>query len=321
MFLNPPLPSSAPSQLRWGQLHGAATALAIAETAQRSNCPLLVIAAGAREAERLQGEIAVFAPRDLPVQLFPDWETLPYDLFAPHPDIVSQRLATLHGLPQLARGVVLVSLATLLQRLPPRQWIDGHVLDLATGDRLDLASFRDRLIAAGYAHVAQVTSHGEFAVRGSLLDIYPMGSDRPVRIDLFDDRIDSIRIFDPETQRSTGQYERLRLLPAREYPLDAQGVRDFRGRYRVRFEGDPNRSAVYRQVSDGIAPAGIEYYLPLFYDQLESLFDYLPSGTVLIDTADMGARAGLLWNEIIERYEQRRHDVERAMTAHGAARP
>ena len=315
MFLNPPLPSSAPSQLRWGQLHGAATALAIAETAQRSDCPLLVIAAGAREAERLQGEIAVFAPRDLPVQLFPDWETLPYDLFAPHPDIVSQRLATLHGLPQLARGVVLVSLATLLQRLPPRQWIDGHVLDLATGDRLDLASFRDRLIAAGYAHVAQVTSHGEFAVRGSLLDIYPMGSDRPVRIDLFDDRIDSIRIFDPETQRSTGQYERLRLLPAREYPLDAQGVRDFRGRYRVRFEGDPNRSAVYRQVSDGIAPAGIEYYLPLFYDQLESLFDYLPSGTVLIDTADMGARAGLLWNEIIERYEQRRHDVERPVLA------
>ena len=315
MFLNPPLPPSASADLRWGQLHGAAAALAIAEAAQHCEHPLLVIAAGAREAERLHGEMAVFASRDLPLQLFPDWETLPYDLFAPHPDIVSQRLATLHGLPQLSRGVVLVALATLLQRLPPRAWIDGHVLDLAAGERLDLASFRDRLIAAGYAHVAQVTSHGEFAVRGSLLDIYPMGSDQPIRLDLFDDRIDTIRIFDPESQRSTSQLARLRLLPAREYPLDAQGVREFRGRYRGHFEGDPNRSALYRQVSDGIAPAGIEYYLPLFYPQLESLFDYLPAGTVLVDMADTGARAGLLWNEILERYEQRRHDVERPVLA------
>ncbi len=315
MVLNPPLSLLTTPRQRWGQLHGAAAALAIAQLAERSARPLLVIAAGAREAERLQGEIEFFSPGDLPVRLFPDWETLPYDLFAPHPDIVSQRLTTLHGLPELSRGVVLVALGTLLQRLPPRQWIDAHVLDLARGEKLDLEAFRGRLVAAGYAHVSQVTAHGEFAVRGSLLDIYPMGSESPVRIDLFDAEIDSIRVFDPETQRSTGQFEKLRLLPAREYPLDAPGVRQFRSRYRVRFEGDPNRSAVYRQVSDGMAPAGIEYYLPLFYERLETLFDYLPRNAVLIDTADAPARAGLLWNDIVERYEQRRHDTERPVLA------
>jgi transcription-repair coupling factor (superfamily II helicase) len=315
MVLNPPLSLLTTPRQRWGQLHGAAAALAIARLAERSARPLLVIAAGAREAERLQGEIEFFSPGDLPVRLFPDWETLPYDLFAPHPDIVSQRLTTLHGLPELSRGVVLVALGTLLQRLPPRHWIDAHVLDLARGEKLDLEAFRERLVAAGYAHVSQVTAHGEFAVRGSLLDIYPMGSESPVRIDLFDAEIDSIRVFDPETQRSTGQFEKLRLLPAREYPLDAPGVRQFRSRYRVRFEGDPNRSAVYRQVSDGMAPAGIEYYLPLFYERLETLFDYLPRNVVLIDTADAPARAGLLWNDIVERYEQRRHDTERPVLA------
>ena len=315
MILNLPLSLLTTPRQRWGQLHGAAAALAIAQLAERSARPLLVIAAGAREAERLQGEIEFFSPGDLPVRLFPDWETLPYDLFAPHPDIVSQRLTTLHGLPELSRGVVLVALGTLLQRLPPRQWIDAHVLDLARGEKLDLEAFRGRLVAAGYAHVSQVTAHGEFAVRGSLLDIYPMGSESPVRIDLFDAEIDSIRVFDPETQRSTGQFEKLRLLPAREYPLDAPGVRQFRSRYRVRFEGDPNRSAVYRQVSDGMAPAGIEYYLPLFYERLETLFDYLPRNAVLIDTADAPARAGLLWNDIVERYEQRRHDTERPVLA------
>jgi transcription-repair coupling factor (superfamily II helicase) len=315
MVLNPPLSLLTTPRQRWGQLHGAAAALAIAQLAERSARPLLVIAAGAREAERLQGEIEFFSPGDLQVRLFPDWETLPYDLFAPHPDIVSQRLTTLHGLPELSRGVVLVALGTLLQRLPPRQWIDAHVLDLARGEKLDLEAFRERLVAAGYAHVSQVTAHGEFAVRGSLLDIYPMGSESPVRIDLFDAEIDSIRVFDPETQRSTGQFEKLRLLPAREYPLDVPGVRQFRSRYRVRFEGEPNRSAVYRQVSDGMAPAGIEYYLPLFYERLETLFDYLPRNVVLIDTADAPARAGLLWNDIVERYEQRRHDTERPVLA------
>jgi transcription-repair coupling factor (superfamily II helicase) len=285
--------------------------LAIAEAANSTDRPLLVIAAGAREAERLHGELKFFAPRELAVRLFPDWETLPYDLFAPHPDIVSERLATLHALPAMRRGAVVVALPTLMQRLPPRQWIEAHALDVARGQTLDLEAIRDRLIAAGYAHVSQVMAHGEFAVRGSIIDLFPMGAGEPLRIDLFDDRIDSIRSFDPESQRSAGSVDALRLLPAREYPLTPDGIREFRRRYRARFEGDPNRSLVYRQVSDALAPAGIEYYLPLFFDSLATLFDFLPTRTLVIDTADSQARATAVWQEANERYEQRRHDLER----------
>ncbi len=311
MLLNPLLPDAATSRVRWGQLYGGAAALAIAEAALTSERPLLVIAAGAREAERLHDEIEFFIARQLPVRLFPDWETLPYDLFAPHPDIVSERLATLHALPDQARGLVVVALPTLMQRLPPRRWIEAHSLEITHGERLDLEAFRARLSAGGYAHVTQVMAHGEFAVRGSLIDVFPMGSAQPLRIDLFDDVIDSIRAFDPETQRSAGSLDSVRVLPAREYPLNPDGIREFRRRYRARFEGDPNRSPLYRQVSDALAPAGIEYYLPLFFERLETLFDYLPPQTLLIDAADLGVRAESVWQETIERFDQRRHDIER----------
>jgi transcription-repair coupling factor (superfamily II helicase) len=311
MLLKPLLPDAGAAQVRWGQLYGGAAALAIAESALVAERPLLVIAAGAREAERLHGEIEFFAGRGLAVRLFPDWETLPYDLFAPHPDIISERLATLHALPALKRGVVVVALPTLMQRLPPRAWIESHALELARGQRLDLEAFRARLVAGGYASVSQVMAHGEFAVRGSLIDIFPMGTAQPLRIDLFDDEIDSIRAFDPESQRSAGGLDAVRLLPAREYPLNPDGIREFRRRYRVRFEGDPNRSPLYRQVSEALAPAGIEYYLPLFFDQLETLFDYLPAQTLLVDSADLEARAETVWQETTERFEQRRHDLER----------
>src|SRR5262245_22388481 len=312
-MLDPILPDSSHREVRWGQLYGAAASLAMAEAAARADRPLLVIAADTREAERLHGELAFFAGDQLGVRLFPDWETLPYDLFAPHPDIVSERLATLHALPQLRRGIVVVALPTLLQRLPPRAWIDAHTFELVRGTELDVEGFRGRLVAAGYAHVGQVETHGEFAVRGSLIDVFPMGTDRPVRIDLFGTEIDSIRAFDPESQRSGHPVERLRLLPAREFPLSADGVRDFRGRFRARFEGDPARSPLYRQVSDGLAPAGIEYYLPLFFSELATLFDYLPANTLLVDTADSATRASVLWQDIVERYEQRRHDAERPL--------
>jgi len=314
-MLKPLLPNSGIARVRWGQLYGGAAALAIAEAAANADRPLLVIAAGAREAERLHGELEFFVPAGLPVRLFPDWETLPYDLFAPHPDIVSERLATLHAVPQLERGIVVVALPTLMQRLPPRQWIEAHALDLSRGQQLDLDAFRARLIAAGYAHVSQVMAHGEFAVRGSIIDVFPMGSGEPLRIDLFDDRIDSIRRFDPESQRSGGSLEALRLLPAREYPLTPDGIREFRRRFRARFEGDPNRSPLYRQVSDALAPAGIEYYLPLFFDQLATLFDFLPSQTFIVDTADAAARSDSVWQEVIDRHEQRRHDIERPVLA------
>jgi len=305
------LPDATRRLVRWGQLYGGSTALAIAEAAAGAARPLLVVAEGAREAERLRDEIAFFAGGRLAVRLFPDWETLPYDLFAPHPDIVSERLATLHDLPSLTRGVVVVALPTLMQRLPPREWIDSHAFDLARGQSLDVEAFRARLAAAGYAHVGQVMTHGEFAVRGSLIDVFPMGTDQPLRIDLFDQDIDSIRRFDPETQRSGEAIEHLRLLPAREFPLNPDGVREFRRRYRARFEGDPARSSLYRGVTEGLAPAGIEYYLPLFFDSLTTFFDYLPPTALIVDTADSPQRAHNAWREIEDRYEQRRHDVER----------
>lgn len=314
-MLQAPVPDASARHVRWGQLYGGAAALAVAEAAVRTRAPLLVVAEGAREAERLQGEIAFFAGERLRARLFPDWETLPYDLFAPHPDIVSERLATLYDLPSLTHGVVVVALPTLMQRLPPRTWIESHALDLKRGQRLDVKPFLTRLVAAGYAHVGQVESHGEFAVRGSLIDVFPMGTERPLRIDLFDTDIESIRAFDPQSQRSAGTYEHLRLLPAREMPLTPEAVREFRGRYRVRFEGDPARSSIYRSVSEGLAPAGIEYYLPLFFDQLATLFDYLPQNSIVLDTADSGARAATVWREIEDRYEQRRHDVERPVLA------
>jgi transcription-repair coupling factor (superfamily II helicase) len=311
MLLKPLLPDASAVRVRWGQLYGGAAALAIAETARTSRRAMLVIAAGAREAERLRGELEFFVGGELPVRLFPDWETLPYDLFAPHPDIVSERLASLHALPTLKQGIVVVALSTLMQRLPPRSWIEAHALELARGQRLDLEAFRAHLVAGGYCSVSQVMAHGEFAVRGSIIDLFPMGSAQPLRIDLFDDQIDTIRAFDPESQRSAGGLERVRVLPAREYPLNPDGIREFRRRYRARFEGDPNRSPLYRQVSDALAPAGIEYYLPLFFEQLQTLFDYLPPDALLIDVADLAARAETVWQEAVERFEERRHDIER----------
>ena len=315
MLLKPLLPDAGVTRVRWGQLYGGAAALAIAAAARASGRALLVIAAGAREAERLHGELEFFVGGEIPVRLFPDWETLPYDLFAPHPDIVSERLATLHALPALKDGIVVVALSTLMQRLPPRRWIEAHALELARGQRLDLEAFRARLVAAGYASVSQVMAHGEFAVRGSLIDIFPMGSAQPLRIDLFDDQIDTIRAFDPESQRSAGGIENVRVLPAREYPLTPDGIREFRRRYRARFEGDPNRVPLYRQVSDALAPAGIEYYLPLFFEELETLFHYLPTNALLIDAADVATRAETVWQETVERFEQRRHDLERPVLA------
>ena len=198
---------------------------------------------------------------------------------------VPPRLApvpALHRLPSLPRGVVIVPVATLLQRLLPRHYMDQQTLLLDKGERLELERLRGRLDQAGYRCVSQVVEHGEFAVRGSLLDLYPMGSALPFRIDLLDEEVESIRTFDPETQRSVDQVERIRLLPAREFPLDEAAIARFRQGFRSRFEGDPNDSLIYRDVSQGIAPAGIEYYLPLFFETTATLFDYLPADALLV---------------------------------------
>ncbi|MBA3564744.1 MAG: transcription-repair coupling factor [Gammaproteobacteria bacterium] len=307
----PPAPEPAGPQARWGQLYGAALPLAISTLARRHPGPVLVVPPAAAEADALEAELCFFAGDELPVLRFPDLETLPYDVFSPHQDIISQRIEALYRLPALRRGLVVIGSRTLLQRLPPGDYVNSGTLLLAAGDRLIVEDMRRKLEAAGYAAVPQVVEHGEFAVRGSLLDVFPMGSTEPLRIDLFDDEIETIRSFDPDTQLSTGKRDSIRLLPAREYPLTGDGIRGFRGRFRARFEGDPTRAQIYRDVSDGIASGGIEYYLPLFFETTATFFDYLPAGAVCVTLGDGLAAATEAWAEIEERHAQRAHDRER----------
>jgi len=311
-LLESPVPVPG-TPLHWGELYGSALSLAVAELAAAARGPVLLVASSPRDAARLQTEVAFFAGTGLPVRSLPGYETLPYDPFSPHPDIVSERLQTLEALPEMSRGVVVVAAETLLQRLPPRRHVAAHSFSLRKGDRLDFDAFRARLAAAGYAHVGQVMSHGEFAVRGSIVDLFPMGSEAPLRLDLFDEEIESIRSFDPETQRSGEAFEQVRLLPAREFPTTPEAVKGFRQRWRARFEGDPMRSPVYRFVSEGVAPAGIEYWMPLFFDGVEDVFDYLPRGSTVVDAAGLADSLPGIWSSIEDRYEQRRHDIERPL--------
>ncbi|MGB9428355.1 MAG: transcription-repair coupling factor [Gammaproteobacteria bacterium] len=312
--LKPVLPDEQHPLVRWGQLYGSSTALVLAEAAQQSTAPLLLVTPEAREAERLVDELRFYiGDQPLSVMPFPDWETLPYDLFSPHQDIISERLAALAKVPELRRGIVVIAAATLMLRLPPPAYISGSAFLLKTGDKLNPAAMRQRLTAAGYASVIQVMEHGEFAVRGALLDIFPMGSPVPFRIDLFDEEIETIRRFDPETQLSQDQLEEIRLLPAREFPLDEGGIRGFRQRYRARFEGDPQKNPVYRDVSNARAPGGVEYYAPLFFDQTASFLDYLPANTLVASLEDTAGALQQAWAQIAERHEQHRHDIERPL--------
>ncbi|HET7650762.1 MAG TPA: transcription-repair coupling factor [Gammaproteobacteria bacterium] len=312
--LTPVLPGPTRPAVRWGQLYGSSSALALATAAQQASAPMLVVAPSAREAEQLRDELDFYLKGStLPLMLFPDWETLPYDVFSPHQDIISQRLAVLAQLPDLKQGIVIAAAPTLLQRLAPPAYVLGGSFLLSVGERLDPEAMRQRLTAAGYASVSQVMEHGEFAVRGALLDIFPMGSPTPFRIDLFDEEIESIRRFDPETQLSQEKLDSVRLLPAREFPLDENGIKGFRQRYRARFEGDPQQHVVYRDVSNGLAPGGIEYYLPLFFDATATLFDYLPANALVAMLHDISGALAQSTQQIGERYEQRRHDIERPL--------
>jgi len=324
--LSPPLPQRQGERLLWGRLYGAAAAVAIAEAARKARAPLLCVVPDMQSAVQLsealrffldpadgQGERADAHEHSIPVLQFPDWETLPYDVFSPLPELVSERLLTLHRLPQLERGVLLVPVSTLMQRLPPPDFVDGQSLVLAVGDRLDLERTRERLTRAGYQCVSQVITHGEFAVRGALLDIFPMGSREPLRIDLFDDEVETIRTFDPDSQRSITKLEQVRLLPAREYPFTEEAIAGFRQRWRASIDADPKASLIYREVSEGRAPGGLEYYLPLFFDQTATLFDYLPTGALLFEPEGAREAAEARFEDIGVRYEQRRHDIERPL--------
>jgi transcription-repair coupling factor (superfamily II helicase) len=307
-LFDPPLPAAGSPLVKWGRLYGAAPALAVAEAAAKAAGPLIVIAEAPRAAETLSEEIRFFSSGTLPVRVFPDLEALPYDSFSAHPDITSARLRTLAELPRARRGVWVVAIDTLLQRLAPRSYIEAHSLQVHVGETLDLEALRERLALAGYAAVTQVAAHGEFAVRGSLLDVFPMGSESPYRIDLLDRDVDSIRHFDPDTQRSGDKLERIHLLPARETPLSPDAVREFRRRYRLRFPGDLSEQTVYRDVSAGRAPGGLEFYLPLFFERTSHLFEYLPPSSVLIDIQEASSHAERLWSGIADRHDQLSHD-------------
>jgi len=301
----------------WGRLIGASAALAVAELAQQLDAPLLLLAEDPRHADQLEAELHFFVGEHVPLLHFPEWETLPWDSFSPHQDIISQRLLVLSRLPAFRRGVLVASTPALLQRLPPLDYVAARSLSLRTGQRLTHDDFTAALVAAGYLRVPQVGEHGEFAVRGALIDVFPMGSQRPVRIDFLDDEIDSLRWFSAETQLSAETIDALDLLPAREVPLDEAAIRDFRARYRERFEGQPGRSRVYRDVSEGIAHGGIEYYLPLFFERTAGLTDYLPDDCVVIEPAAIDSLLGSAWAEIEERYELCSLDPERPILGPG----
>ncbi len=310
------LPSSPKQRRQWNTPHGSALALALAEAGSRHPGLVVVVTRDTHAAHALESEIAIFAGDGLEVLQFPDWETLPYDLFAPHPDIVSQRVSTLHRLPGLGRGVLVVPIATLMQRLAPRSFITGSGLVLAGGQHFDLAAEQRRLSAAGYRNVPQVQEPGDFAVRGAIVDIYPTGSGVPYRIELFDEEVDSIRTFDPETQRSASKVDHVRLLPAREFPLTEETAKDFRNALRERFPIDPRRCPLYQDIKEGTAPAGIEYYLPMFFAQslygaTETLFDYLADGALFVICDGALDAAEQFSRQTHERHEQRAHDVER----------
>ncbi|BAO44505.1 transcription-repair coupling factor [Thiolapillus brandeum] len=310
----PLLPAKAGQRLQWGRCLGASLELAIARTARQWQGMVVVITPDVQEASRLEQQLSFFLKEGkLPILHFPDWETLPYDLFSPLPELVSQRLFTLHQLQKTQQGILIVPAATAQQRILPPEYLDAHSLALDTGDTLQLEPFRLRLERAGYHCVSQVMAHGEFAVRGSLLDLFPMGAPRPYRIDLFDDEIDSIRLFNPETQRSEEKVDGIRLLPAREFPVDEAAIKRFRRQYRNQFEGDPQSSLIYREVSEGNFPGGLEYYLPLFYEETATLFDYLGEDTLIIHGDELPQDADHFYTQVEERYEQRRHDIERPL--------
>ena len=304
-----------PGQTRaWWRMPASASALAwtIARVARTHAGPLLAVARDNQSAHQLEQDLRTLIGHDeaLPVLLFPDWETLPYDRFSPHPDIVSQRLAALHRLPTLKRGVVVVPVQTLMQRLAPPSHVVGGSFDVKVGQRLDLDAEKRRLEGAGYRNVPQVFDPGDFAVRGGLLDVYPMGADEPYRIELLDDEIESIRAFDPESQRSLDRYASVQMLPGREVPLEGDALRRALDTLRDRFDIDTRRSALFQDLKAGLAPAGIEYYLPLFFAQTATLFDYLDAEALPLLGDGVQEAADHFWRSTGERYEQRRHDIE-----------
>jgi transcription-repair coupling factor (superfamily II helicase) len=301
---------SAPEE-SWAGLHGSALALAIGKAASQHPGVSFLLARSSHQAQVLARDLRLLSTDGLPIHRFPDPETLPYDPFSPHPDITSERLRTLASLGGLRHGIVIAPVSALVQRLPPAEYILQRSFGLRTGGRLVIGVFRARLDDAGYQSAEQVYQPGQYAVRGSVIDLFPAGSELPYRIDLFDEDIDSIRTFDAESQRSTGRVERIELLPAREYPCDPMAFEDFRGAFRLRFDVDTRRVPLYQDLRAGHHPQGLEQYLPLFYPATSCLLDYLAAPPRLLLQPGALEAAGDHARRTGERWEQRRHDIER----------
>jgi transcription-repair coupling factor (superfamily II helicase) len=317
-IFSPPLPSNtqkAKNDIRhWGNLQGSSTALAIANATKQANGPILLVTADTPSAIKLEKELDYFLDQQsIDVQLFPDWETLPYDSFSPHQDIVSQRLETLYQLTQNERRVFIVPMNTLMMRMAPVDYIGKYLLILEVNQKLDIDNFRLGLERAGYLHVNQVMSHSEFSIRGSIIDLFPMGSQHPYRIDLFDDEIDTIRHFDPVTQRSGDKVDEIKLLPAREFPTDKDATLLFRQQYLTKFDANNSKESIYYQVGKGLMPGGIEYYLPLFFEKTATLFEYLNQDTTVIMYGDLQAAHEHYFEDVSHRYEQLRYNLAKPL--------
>jgi transcription-repair coupling factor (superfamily II helicase) len=308
------LPERPGMSLGWAGLAGSSDMLAVVALAQKVDQLCVVITQEPGRSDRWQHGIGFYTNHDgteLANMRFPDWETLPYDAFSPHQDIISERLSTLQSLRSATKGVLTVPVSTLMQKVPPLSYLDGACFELSCGQTFDTAAQRLRLEAAGYQSVETVTERGQYAVRGALMDVYPMGAKLPVRIDLLDDEIDTLRTFDPDSQRTVERIDSLSLLPAKEFPFDDDAIAGFRRRWHDTFQVDVRQCSIYQDVSSYITPNGVEYYLPLFFDELASLFDYLPESAVYITEAGVAQAAKNFEHEIESRYESLRHDVER----------
>ena len=298
------------------ELHGSGDAYVLAKAAlelKASKQMMVVMTAQATDARRLLEEIPWFTASEdsLRCYLLPDWETLPYDSFSPHQDLVSRRLETLHEVQHGRCDVLIVPATTALLRMAPPAFLAAHTFYFKQGDTLQEGKLRTQLTLAGYNHVSQVMSPGEYSVRGGLIDLFPMGAEQPYRLDLFGDTIESIRTFDADTQRSLHPVDEVRMLPGHEFPMEEDARADFRSRWREMIEGDPSRSIIYRDIADGIASAGIEYYLPLFFEETATLFNYFPedAGITLIGNVDEAIRS--FWNDTKSRHDIMKYDSER----------
>jgi len=307
-----PWPHKAGSRTALGPLLGSAGSAVIAELATADQ-PLIVLAASSADALVLARELPLFLPSNLPVLTLPDWETLPYDHFSPHQDIVSQRLRTFYELPNLTAGIVIVPITTAMLRTPPRYFVEGNTLDLSTGEQFNLERFTSSLTLNGYRAVETVMEHGEFAVRGALLDVFPMGSATPYRIDLFDNEVETLRTFDPETQRTVAQVPHIKLMPAREFPVNSDAIRRFQMAWYDAFDGDADLCPTFIEISAGRVPGGAEYYLPLFFEACGSVFDYLPESAAITVLGDHYSAAQRYWADITGRYEEYGIDPRRPL--------